>query len=111
MLLEPIYLFIANFKSVMVFFFLAPVETQTSNVPVAATSTPSRGHSPQTQSSTSASPVHVEPVAGAVGGHPAAGSSTHDDAVLRERLKHMGKSKCCFQFQGSHFTSLQRSGS
>ena len=35
--------------------------------------------------------VGVEPVAGAVGGHPA--SPTHDDAVFREKLKHMGKSK------------------
>ena len=35
--------------------------------------------------------VGVEPVAGAVGGHPA--SPTHDDAVFREKLKHMGKSE------------------
>ena len=43
----------------------------------------------------STTPVSVEPVAGAVGGHPT--SPTHDDAVLREKLRHMGKSKCCLR--------------
>lgn len=75
--------------------YLAPVETPASNVPIPAASSASRGHSPQPQAVTPTSAANVEPVAGAVGGHPATGSATHDDAVLRERLKHMGKSKHC----------------
>ncbi|KAJ7387004.1 CUE domain-containing protein 1 [Desmophyllum pertusum] len=72
---------------------IAPVETPANNVPIAAGN--SSGHSPQTQTQTPTrtSPVTpAEPVAGAVGGHPAAAAAPHDDAVLRERLKHMGKS-------------------
>ena len=83
--------------------YLAPVESPVSNVPIPAASSASsasRGHSPQPQTVTPPSAANVEPVAGAVGGnpggHPAAGAAPHDDAVLRERLKHMGKSKHCF---------------
>lgn len=66
---------------------LAPVEsTTTENVPVSPAGSSNSGHT----TPSSATPVSVEPVAGAVGGHPA--SPTHDDAVLREKLKHMGKS-------------------
>ena len=74
--------------------YLAPVETPASNVPMPAAGSTSRGNSPQAQPVTPPSAPNVEPVAGAVGGHhPAASAATHDDAVLRERLKHMGKSK------------------
>jgi len=79
---------------------LAPVETPARNVPIPTASSASRGHSPQPQpqpqTPTPPASANVEPVAGAVGGHQATGTTTHDDAVLRERLKHMGKSKHCF---------------
>jgi len=70
---------------------LAPVERTTSDNPTvsAPASSSSSSHS-EHSSPPSATPVSVEPVAGAVGGHPA--SPTHDDAVLREKLRHMGKS-------------------
>lgn len=73
---------------------MTPVEAPSSNVLVAAGGSNSSRHAPQSQTPApvpSASPETV----GAVGGHPApaAGStSPHDDAVLREKLKHMGKS-------------------
>jgi len=78
--------------------YLAPVETPASNAPIPAASSTSRGHSPQPQPQTltPSAAASVEPVAGAVGGRQATGATTHDDAVLRERLKHMGKSKHCF---------------
>lgn len=76
--------------------YLAPVEMPASNVPIPAASSASRGHSPQPQTVTPPAAANVEPVAGAVGGHQATGTATHDDTVLRERLKHMGKSKHCF---------------
>ena len=74
------------------FFFLSclPTEIQNRSHPAVATATTAvggDGHSPST------SPPQVgratELVTGAVGGHP---SSSPDDAVLREKLKHMGKS-------------------
>ena len=87
-----------------VYFYSAPVEAPSSNVPVpvpagstsssSSSSNTSSGNTPQGQAPTQVSPVSTEP-AGAVGGHPAPASSTHDDAVLREKLKHMGKSKSC----------------
>lgn len=68
---------------------LAPVETTAKADTTAALATASMsGQSHTAQPSTTL--VGVEPVAGAVGGHPA--SPTHDDAVFREKLKHMGKS-------------------
>ena len=71
--------------------FLAPVETTAKADTTAALAAPSMsGQSHTAQPSTTL--VDVEPVAGAVGGHPV--SPTHDDAVFREKLKHMGKSKC-----------------
>ena len=81
--------------------YLAPVESPPSNVPASAPSNASMGHSPQPQTVTSVPAANVEPAAaaaaaGAVGGQPATSTATHDDAVLRERLKHMGKSKHCF---------------
>ena len=78
------------------YMYLAPVESPPSNVPTSAASNASRGHSPQPQTVTSSPAANVEPAAGAVGGQPATSTATHDDAVLRERLKHMGKSKHCF---------------
>lgn len=71
---------------------IAPVETPASSVPTPAPSNASRGQSAQPQTVTSSPTTNVEPAAGAVGGHPATSPATHDDAVLRERLKHMGKS-------------------
>ena len=73
----------------------APVEAPSRNVPVAAGGSNSSRHAPQPQTPTQVLPGSSE-TAGAVGGHsaPAADSaSPHDDAVLREKLKHMGKSK------------------
>ncbi|RMX53507.1 hypothetical protein pdam_00017349 [Pocillopora damicornis] len=72
----------------------APVEAPSRNVPVAAGGSNSSRHAPQPQTPTQVLPGSSE-TAGAVGGHsaPAADSaSPHDDAVLREKLKHMGKS-------------------
>lgn len=64
---------------------LTPVENTRSSEPVAS------GVVDGTNSGNSApSPVSVEPVAGAVGGQPA--SPSHEDAVFREKLRHMGKS-------------------
>lgn len=73
---------------------MTPVEAPSRNVPVAAGGSNSSRHAPQPQTPTQVLPGSSE-TAGAVGGHsaPAADSaSPHDDAVLREKLKHMGKS-------------------
>ena len=70
--------------------FLAPVETTTKADTTAALATASMSEQSHT-AQPSRTLVGVEPVAGAVGGHPA--SPTHDDAVFREKLKHMGKSE------------------
>lgn len=73
---------------------MTPVEAPSRDVPVATGGSNSSRHAPQPLTPTSVPSVSPE-TSGAVGGHPApaAGSaSSHDDAVLREKLKHMGKS-------------------